>query len=184
MPSPTKPIALIKAEGNKRHLTKAEIELREKGEQALLTGTPMKEWPEVKANPEAHKNFMRTRKLLKAIDHDDALHEPIINRYCMLIAECKEFEDKKPVIQDDIANLRVMYKAGDVEGLDYLKQKDSLESLYMAVDKKIMEKRKMLLDIEKESIMTIASALRAIPKKVKDETDTNPMAAYLNRKQQ
>jgi hypothetical protein len=32
-------------------------------------------------------------------------------------------------------------------------------------DRQVQAKRKMLLDIEKENIMTIAAALRSIPKK-------------------
>ena len=36
----------------------------------------------------------------------------------------------------------------------------------MSMDKQIQTKRKMLLDMEKENVMTIASSLRSIPKKV------------------
>ena len=35
----------------------------------------------------------------------------------------------------------------------------------ISYDKQIQAKRKMLFDIEKENIMTIASSLRSIPKK-------------------
>ena len=35
----------------------------------------------------------------------------------------------------------------------------------ISLDKQIQAKRKMLMDIEKENIMTIASSLRSIPKK-------------------
>ena len=35
----------------------------------------------------------------------------------------------------------------------------------VSMDKQIQTKRKMLLDMEKENVMTIASALRSIPKK-------------------
>jgi hypothetical protein len=40
----------------------------------------------------------------------------------------------------------------------------------------------MLLDIEKENIMTIASALRSIPKKVEKPGEDDPMANLLNRR--
>jgi hypothetical protein len=36
----------------------------------------------------------------------------------------------------------------------------------VGLDKQIMSKRNMMLAIEKENLMTIASALRSIPKKV------------------
>jgi hypothetical protein len=48
----------------------------------------------------------------------------------------------------------------------------------IALDKQIQTKRKMLLDIEKENIMTIAAALRSIPKKT-DEKE-NPLLKALN----
>ena len=41
------------------------------------------------------------------------------------------------------------------------------------LDKQIMQKRRMLLDIEKENLMTIAAALRVIPKGKKEEVDPN-----------
>jgi predicted transcriptional regulator len=47
----------------------------------------------------------------------------------------------------------------------------------IALDKQIQTKRKMLLDIEKENIMTIAAALRSIPKKPEDKT--NPLKEAL-----
>jgi hypothetical protein len=63
-----------------------------------------------------------------------------------------------------------------------MNRKGSLQDRLMACDRKIMDKRKMMLSIEKENLLTIASALRAIPKKPKDETEEDPMAALLNRK--
>ena len=48
----------------------------------------------------------------------------------------------------------------------------------VSLDKQVQAKRKMLLDIEKENIMTIASALRSVPKKT--EKKDNPLLAALN----
>jgi predicted site-specific integrase-resolvase len=45
------------------------------------------------------------------------------------------------------------------------------------IDRTIQQKRKMLLDIEKESVMTISAALRSIPKT--DEKQTNPLLEVL-----
>ena len=47
----------------------------------------------------------------------------------------------------------------------------------LTIDRNIAQKRKMLLDIEKENIMTIASALRSIPKK--EEKQENPLLKIL-----
>ncbi len=166
----------------KSHRTKAELETRAKAEKALLTGSSMREWPEVKANPTAHKEFARIRKLLKSIQHDDALHEAVINRYCLLIAECDEFDRMKARLIDDIEALQDRYDQGELEFEIYFDLKGKLQDRIMVCDRKVMDKRKMLLSIEKENIMTIASALRAIPKSPKEEAKSG-MAAFLKRKQ-
>lgn len=179
MPTPTKPIALIKAEGNKRHLSKKEMESREKAEKSLLTGSSFKEWDEVKNNIVAHKEFTRLKKLFKAIQKDDGLHESIINRYCLLLAESKEFENMKSIIIDEINELKQMYDDMRIDPLNYINEKGKLQDRIMKCDKKIMDKRKMMFDIEKENIMTIASVLRSIPKKVEEPKEIDPMAKLL-----
>ena len=60
---PTKPLALIQG-----HRTKAELEVRAEGEKKLLTGIKLKEWPDVKADPAAHKEFLRIKRVLKAME--------------------------------------------------------------------------------------------------------------------
>ena len=72
MPTPNKPAVVIRAEG-RSHRTKAELELREKGEAALATGEPMKARKEVKANKKANSEFKRVSKLLEGIGKNDAL---------------------------------------------------------------------------------------------------------------
>lgn len=165
----------------KSHRTKAELDTRAKAEKSLLTGSSMREWPDVKANPIAHKEFGRVRKLLKSIDKDDALHEAVINRYCLLLAECDEFDKMKARLINDIEILQDQFSNGLIEFVDFMELKGKLQDRIMACDRKVMEKRKMLLSIEKENIMTIASALRAIPKKPKDEEEDDPMAALLRK---
>jgi len=165
----------------KSHRTKAELKAREDGEKSLLTGTAMKEWPDVKVSPVAHREFMRLRKLFKAIEKDDALHEGIINRYCLLLAESKEFDGLKSSLIKDINILADHCARGEMEFLDYIDQKGKLQDKLLSMDRKIMEKRKMMLQIEKENLLTIASALRAIPKQPTDQKES-PMAEFLKRK--
>ena len=182
---PTKPLALVKG-----HRTKEEKKVREKAERSLLTGVALKEWPEVKNDPAAHKELLRIKKVLKAIDKDDALHEGVINRYCLLKAECSEFEEKRETLYQSKAELQEDYrsgKAGDEEngGLtpsQYYKLLADMQKSIINLDKQIMAKRKMMLDIEKENIMTIQSALRSIPKKP-EEKKKSGMAAFLEKKQ-
>lgn len=61
----------------------------------MLTGIPLKERPEVRENETAHKEFLRLKKLLEKIDKFDDMYGAVINRYCILYAETKEFEEKK-----------------------------------------------------------------------------------------
>lgn len=180
MGRPPKPHLQLITE-KKSHRTKAELELREKAEKSLLTGSPLREWQEVKDSPVAHKEFARLKKLLKIIKHDDALHEAIINRYCLLLAECKDFEVLKNRLMDDLNELIQSHSQGEVKLIKYMELKSKLQDQVMVVDRKIMDRRKMMLSIEKENLLTIASALRAIPKKPEENQDS-PMAEFLRRK--
>lgn len=178
----SKPIRLIKAEGNKRHLTKKEMEHREKQESSLVTGIKLKEWPEVRSNDIAHKEFNRVKKLLAKIDKNDGLHESVINRYSLLRAECLEFEEKRERFYETLNELETARAEEEMSWLDYLKMKVNIQGQVVTCDKQIMAKRKMMLDIEKENLMTIAAALRAIPKKPKEEEEEDPMASLLKRR--
>lgn len=175
MPTPPKPFTVLKAEG-KSHRTKKELKLREEGEKALATGVALKERPEVKNNPVAHKEFLRLNKLLKAIGKNDAIYEAVINRYCLLQAECVEFEEKREKFYEQMSELEE--KAFEMEFKDYFKLQSEMQKNIINLDKQIQSKRKMLFDLEKENIMTIASALRSIPKKV--DKEENPLLKALN----
>ncbi len=174
---PPKPIHLVQG-----HRTKAEIEIRKKAEEALLTGTSLKEWKDTRENPIAHKEFLRLRKLFRAIEKDDALYEGIINRYCILLGECKEFETLRGEMIEEMEALDTMNDSGEIDAIVYLREKGRLQDRIMRMDRIIMDKRKMMFDIEKENIMTIQSSLRSIPKKPPKEEES-PMAAFLKRKQ-
>lgn len=184
MPTPSKPTVIIKAEG-RSHRTKAELAQREKAEAALVTGKKLKMRAEVKANPVAKKEFKRVSELLELIDKNDALVEGGINRYCSLTAEVSEFEEKREVFSKNIVDLQKAYEEDKalhsadervIPALDYFKTFAQMEGAVISLDKQIMAKRKMLLDIEKENIMTIAAQLRSVPKKIDDEDEADSMA--------
>ena len=144
MPTPVKPFEVLKAE-KKSHRSKAELKQREQGEKELLSGVEFVERPEVAANEFAHKEFLRVSELMQTIGKNDALYEVIVNRYCILQAECSNLEERRDALFD------VDFKAS------------------MDLDKLIQQKRKMLFDIERECCFTVASALRSIPKKVESK---------------
>ncbi len=183
MPTPPKPFTVLKNE-KKSHRTKAELKQREKEEKALATGTALRERTEVKNNPIAHKEFLRINKLLKGIEKNDAIYEPVINRYCMLQAECFDFEEKRESFYRDIQELMEdkdeLINSEEMSLSAYYKLKNSMQMQIINLDKQVQAKRKMLLDIEKENIMTIAAALRSIPKKVDDSK--NPLLEALRGK--
>ena len=180
MPTVPKPFTVLIQEG-KSHRTKAELRQRKEHEESLLSGKKLRERPEVKNNPIAHKEFLRLNKLLENIGKNDAIYEPIINRYCQLQAECQDFEDKRDRADNMINELTNTYynkNDGEISFLDYMDRLEKLQKQIIAIDKQIQTKRKMLLDIEKENIMTIAAALRSIPKKV--EKTANMLLEALN----
>lgn len=106
----------------------------------------------------------------------------MINRYCQLYAECKDFEEKREAIYKQLLDLQENYqKMIDEEEMtikEYYNLELGMQKNLISLDKQVQTKRKMLLDIEKENIMTIASALRSVPKKV--EKKDNPLLAALN----
>lgn len=166
MPTPSKPASVIRLEG-KSHRTKRELAERARSEEELLTGKILQESQDVKSNPLAHKEFQRLRKLLKSIDKDDDLYGATINRYCLLQAECAEFQEKSVAMFKQMEELEEskeeFVKTDSVK--EYYTLQSQMQKNLIALDKQIQAKRKMLLDIEKENIMTIASSLRSVPKK-------------------
>lgn len=177
---PTKPLALVKG-----HRTKSEIEVRKKSEQELLTGSSLKEWAEVKADPIAHKEFSRTKKLLKSIKHDDDLYGFVINTQCKLKAEEFRMLENKQMFEQNLERLQDEYDPNDKDGMsfsEFAKLTVSIQGQILKCDDAIMKKRKLMLDISKENIMTIQSALRSIPKK-ETEKPNSAMSAFLAKRQ-
>lgn len=190
MPTPTKPFKVLTSE-KKSHRTKAELKMREEGEKSLSTDIELKERKEVRQNKVAHKEFKRVQKILKNIDKNDAIYEAVINRYCLLQAECVDLEERREECYNLISKLReeekeLIAELKDRDNIDelidykleYAKSLAKMMSSMSTIDKQIQAKRKMLLDIEKENVMTIASALRCVPKKEGKETD-NPLLKVL-----
>lgn len=178
MPTPSKPVSLLKNE-KKSHRTKAELEQREKAEKSFLTGQPLQMNEDVSKNKIAKDEFMRIKTLLSNIEKDDDLYGNAINRYCLIISECAEFEKKKKSIEKELKNLEknkqeIIEDSGISE---FYRTWENLYKMIISFDRQIQTKRKMLFDIEKENIMTVASVLRSVPKKVEEEK--NPLLEAL-----
>lgn len=178
MARPSKPASVIKMEG-RSHRTKAELISRERAESGMLTGRKMRRRPEVSENEDAKKEYARVSKLLQSIDKNDALYEAVINRYCISFAEEKDLVKKREEVwelskelKEDMETLlsSVSKKEAIEIRMEYTKQINLMLSKMLELDKMIEKKRKVLLDIEKENVMTIASSLRSIPKKQESKT--------------
>ena len=75
-------------------------------------------------------------------------------------------------------NYQKMIDEEEMTVKEYYNLELGMQKNLVSLDKQVQAKRKMLLDIEKENIMTIASALRSVPKKT--EKKDNPLLAALN----
>lgn len=171
MPTPGKPLAILRAEG-KSHRTKAELKQREQGEKSVLTGKKMKAREEVKSSHLAYAEFKRLSTVLDGIDKNDSVYEVVINRYCLLYAETVEIQRERQRYTELIETVakRCEMVEDDETLIKLVKSLSTITSNINKLDSTLQSKRKMMLDIEKENIMTIASALRSIPKKVEKST--------------
>lgn len=181
MARPSKSAEVLESE-KKSHRTRSELAGRKTAGQSLLTGKPLKERPEVKQNAAAHREFSRVNGLLKAVARNDALYESIINRYCLLAAECIDMLEIQAEFRASREELREEYLSGETDREDltpskYYKLLSTMQSNILAVDKQIHQKRQMMLAIEKECAMTISAAERSIPKSV--EPKNNPLLEAL-----
>ena len=179
-PTPSKTVSIIRSEG-KSHRTKRELRQREQAEKAVLTGIPLKERLEVRENETAHKEFLRLKKLLEKIDKFDDMYGAVINRYCILYAETKEFEEKKERFYRQLCDLEEnkeeLLETEQMTYGEFYKTEMSMQKNLIALDRQVQAKRRMLSDIEKENIMTIASSLRSVPKT--EAKKSNPLKEAL-----
>lgn len=186
MARPSKPAAVLKGE-KKSHKTKAEIAHREKAEAALLSGQPLQERASVKADKIAHAEFLRVSKILRAIDKDDALYSAVVNRYCEIYSEIIQHQQDKAMLTKLKDKLEAkINEVSESENVDEKKLLDILKaySNYLRqlnnIDLSIQTKRKMLSEIEKENCMTVAAALRAIPKQPESSAEDDMLRKILS----
>lgn len=166
---PSKPVQLIKLEG-KSHRTKKELKHRENAEKSLYTGTTFKESPAVKADPIAHKEFLRLKKLYKKIQYVDGLDEQIINRYCMLIS------------QEQALSKMMEQMHMDINELEDPQDRLSVYKSIAGVTDKTMKTREMLLKLEDRLFLNPTARIKSIPKQPPEEKKESAMAEFLKRR--
>lgn len=180
MPTPKKSADVLQMQKT-AHMTKKQLAERKKTEKAALTGKILKETPQVKANELAHKEFLRMRSLLEEIKKNDNIYRNVVNRYCMLQAECVEFVEKRESIykqlQDFCDNKAELLGREELTWKEAYKIEVDMQSNMISVDKQIQTKRKMMLDIEKENGWTVKASIQTIPPK--QESRSNPLKEAL-----
>lgn len=168
MPRASKPVSVLEQE-KRGHRTKAELEMRKKAEEELLSGKPLFERESVAEDKVAHKEFKRIEKLMTAIKKNDALYAPALNRYCELFSEERKLKvlyDRLSVLLDGLEERFEALKENMTydEAKDLIKQLSSFTRQVSALDGLIMQKRTAQGKIESENCMNVAAALRTIPK--------------------
>ena len=185
MARPSKPASVIEAE-KKSHRTKAELEIRKNGEEALLSKQKLQERKEVKSNSVAHNAFLRVVKLMRAIGKDDALYSSGINTYCLLYSEITELIEQIKLLDKTAEMLREAFEGlidsgeKDIDEdkiIQFEKSFTRLISQRLSISSTVDRKRKMMLEIDRENVMTISAALRTIPKT--PEKKENPLLSAL-----
>ena len=171
---PSKPVAVIEVEG-KSHRTKAELECRKAAEDAMLSHEPLFERAEVRRNELAHAEFERVARLMDAIGKNDALYSSGLNTYCLLYAEIAELEEEKGRIRAMIDKLSDKAEAvcEAEELVQAMKVIEKMLGKVLSVGTTIDQKRRLMLAIDKENVMTVSAALRSIPKT--PEKEVNPI---------
>lgn len=165
MARPAKTAEIIRLEG-KAHRTKAELVVREKAEKATLFGYPVTETEEIRTDPVAHGEFQRVTTILSTIGKNDESFGASVRRYCMVYSKMC---DNEATIKSLKAKAR---KTADADAVV------KLEDLIDRKDRKGAGLRKELLDLERETGLTMASSLRLIPKA--PEKEANPFMALMN----
>lgn len=166
MARPPKAVSVIKIEG-KSHRTKKELATRERAEKALLTGKPMIETAEVKADRIAHLEYLRLKPLLKSIDKYDEIYGAAIRRYCLTKSMLMAAEEEVAKLKDELCDLRnsktEFLDSDDIA--EYYRLISRMEDTITKREQVAKSYRSEMIDCEKENCMTIKSALRSIPKK-------------------
>lgn len=169
-----KPAAVIDFE-KKTHITKSNLAARAKAEKAITTGRTIKETPAVKDDEAAHRELLRVRGLLGAIGKNDDLFGAVINRYAQLHAEVRDFEAQRDNAGEILEALKDD-RAG-MEPAAYFKTYAQMAKTVVDLDKQVQTKRRMMFDIERENLMTVASALKSITKA--QDKKRNPLSEVL-----
>jgi len=152
-----KPIDLHLIDGNKRHLTLAEISERQRSEAGSRSGKKrLTMSAAVESRPVAAAMFGKLRKLYAKVSAVETLDENVINRYCLMHAEAEELEGAMADIQ-----LRIHALEDETDAVSELA---ALYNMLGNVSRALNGKREMLLKLEDRLFMNPVARVRNVPK--------------------
>src|SRR5699024_6320690 len=104
--------------------------------------------------------------------------------------ENKEFEQKRERFYQQLCEFQEkaeeLIDKGEMTYKEYYQIENSMQKNLISLDRQVQAKRRMMADIEKENVMTIASSIRSIPKikklRKKENGFTSSFASFRKRR--
>ena len=179
-----KPIDLIMADGNKRHLTKAEIEHRKNTE--IRFGNDKLVCPKhIKNNKNAYAKWKELIRLYKDFDFVASGDVGMLGRYCMAYSEYMDLLERRtmvcqlmPKVDDDENEIiKDQLDAGNVHPKRIQKMIEKYEYILsfggiISLDKAINAKMDALVKMEDRLFLNPLAKIKNVPKKPPEEEKT------------
>ena len=177
-----KPIDLIMADGNKRHLTKAEIEHRKNTE--IRFGNDKLVCPKhIKNNKNAYAKWKELIRLYKDFNFVASGDIGMLGRYCMAYSEYLDLIERRAIINQLSINIEEHYyiekelKDAGVPEKRIEKMIEKYEFILsigglIALDKAINAKMDALVKMEDRLFLNPLAKIKNVPKKPPEEEKT------------
>ena len=177
-----KPIDLIMADGNKRHLTKAEIEHRKNTE--IRFGNDKLVCPKhIKNNKNAYAKWKELIRLYKDFNFVASGDIGMLGRYCMAYSEYLDLIERRAIINQLSINIEEHYyieKELKDEGVHEKRIEKMIEKYefilsiggLIALDKAINAKMDALVKMEDRLFLNPLAKIKNVPKKPPEEEKT------------
>lgn len=177
-----KPIDLIMADGNKRHLTKAEIEHRKNTE--IRFGNDKLVCPKhIKNNKNAYAKWKELIRLYKDFNFVASGDVGMLGRYCMAYSEYLDLIERRAIINQLSINIEEHYyiekelKDAEVPEKRIEKMIEKYEFILsigglIALDKAINAKMDALVKMEDRLFLNPLAKIKNVPKKPSEEEKT------------
>lgn len=177
-----KPIDLIMADGNKRHLTKAEIEHRKNTE--IRFGNDKLVCPKhIKNNKNAYAKWKELIRLYKDFNFVASGDIGMLGRYCMAYSEYLDLIERRAIINQLSINIEEHYyieKELKDEGVPKKRIEKMIEKYefilsiggLIALDKAINAKMDALVKMEDRLFLNPLAKIKNVPKKPPEEEKT------------